>query len=123
MTTSPNIQAPHITANQNQKEVTANAATDHLDNAANRELTLDFAAGDVTLSDDQFNRNAVFRCTNATAGVILNLAARSRMMFIRNASGQQVTVRVTGGAGAGVAVADATNRIVYCDGADVVEFA
>jgi hypothetical protein len=41
---------------------------------------------------------------------------------VRNASGQTITVRVAGGGGTSVAVADGENRTLYSDAADVVDF-
>lgn len=122
MTQSPNIQAPHVVPGQNDKETTINAATDQLDNAINRQVDVDFTSGDVTLADADFNENGVLRCLNAAAPQTLDLPARSRVLWVRNASGQTITVQVTGGGGASVAVADAANRTLYCDGTDVIDF-
>lgn len=122
MTTTPNVQAPHVVASQSQKEVTINEATDRLDNAMNAEVELDFTGGDVALTDDDFNANGVFKCVNAGAAQNLDLPARPRKLWVRNASGQTITVRVTGGGGASVAVADGENRTLYSDATDVVDF-
>ena len=81
--TTPNLAIPHIAASQNQKEVTANAAFDALDNAGNRALTVDVDAGNATLTNEQFRRNARFSIINATtAGRTVTLPASIQRMFL-----------------------------------------
>jgi hypothetical protein len=51
--TTPNLSITHVLQSQAQKEVTANAAFDALDNSTNRALPLDLGDADLTLIADQ----------------------------------------------------------------------
>ena len=84
---TPNLAIPHIAAAQNQKEVTANDAFDRLDEAITGRLTIDFAAGDVTLTASQYRRHVVFAATNVASGRELVLPALRRVIVVDNAAG------------------------------------
>jgi hypothetical protein len=87
MTTTPNLAVGHIAAAQNQKEVTANAAFDALDNAYNRVLDVDVSAGNITLTSDQFRRNGRLRAINATiAGRTVTLPGSIQRTFLASVS-------------------------------------
>jgi hypothetical protein len=87
MTTTPNLAVGHIAAAQNQKEVTANAAFDALDNAGNRVLDVDVSAGNVTLTSDQFRRNGRLRAISATvAGRTITLPSGIQRTFLASVS-------------------------------------
>ena len=78
--TTPNLAITHILQSQAQKEVTANAAFDSLDNSANRALSLDLGDADLTLVADQANRNGLIIFTGAlTAARTVTLPANHRV--------------------------------------------
>ena len=81
---TPNLAIPHIAASQNQKEVTANDAFDRLDEAITGRLTLDFAAGDVTLTANQYRRHVAFSAINLVSGRELVLPAIRRVIVVDN---------------------------------------
>lgn len=64
---SPNLNLDHITEGQTNKETTANAAFDGLDNAMNTVLEV-AVTGDVTLTEAQFRGNYLFVFTGTPAG-------------------------------------------------------
>jgi hypothetical protein len=104
---TPNLAIPHIAAAQNQKEVTANDAFDRLDEAITGRLTVDFAAGDVTLTASQYRRHVVFATVNVVSGREMVLPAIRRVIVVDNTAGaadlvvRQGTTIVTVSAGAG----------------------
>ena len=119
--TTPNLTITHILQSQAQKEVTANAAFDALDNSANRTLSLDLGDADLTLVADQTNRNGLIIFAGAlTAARTVTLPANHRRLAVRNATTGDfaVTVAYTG-AGASVAVAPDTTALLQGDGVDL----
>ena len=89
---TPNLAIPHIAASQNQKEVTANDAFDRLDEAITGRLTVDFAAGDVTLTASQFRRHVAFAAINVATGRELVLPAIRRLFLVDNSAGGSALV-------------------------------
>jgi len=89
---SPNLAIPHIAASQNQKEVTANDAFDRLDEAITGRLTVDLAAGDVTLTASQYRRHVAFAAVNVVSGRELVLPAIKRVIVVDNTAGAAALV-------------------------------
>lgn len=124
MATSPNLGITHLTQAQSQKHVTVNTAIDALDDAisALHSQALD-DDGDTTLAEADFQSHQLFDLTGAlTAVENLNLpTTTSRVFLMRDSStgGFQVTVQVTGGGGASVAIENGTWYWLYSDGTDV----
>jgi len=120
--TTPNLAITHILQSQAQKEVTANAAFDALDNSANRALSLDLGDADLTLIADQANRNGLIIFTGALTAVrTVTLPANHRRLAVRNATsgGFPLTAKYPGG-GASVAVAPDTTALLQGDGVDLL---
>jgi hypothetical protein len=91
---TPNLAIPHIAAAQNQKEVTANDAFDRLDEAITGRLTVDLAAGAVTLTASQYRRHVVFAAVNVVSGREVVLPAIRRVIVVDNtASAAALVVR------------------------------
>jgi hypothetical protein len=120
MAVTPYLGIAHIASSQNQKEVTANAAFDQLDAAANAVLAVAMADADKVLSAASFTSSAVFECTGAdTADRHLTVPNTMRVFIVNNKTtgGHNVIVK-TAGSGGTVTVAAGTPQLVYCDGAN-----
>lgn len=123
MPTSPFLGITEVTPSQSGKETTINNAIEALEAAENATLAVSFASGDVTLSVNQFTRNFIFKATGATADHILNIPATvnstptSRVFAVRNASGFNITVKVTGSAGTTFIVPNGECHLLNADGA------
>lgn len=85
MSETTNLGVPYITAGQNQKEVTANAAFDRLDKALTETLEANLTSGNVTVTDTQYREALQIRAINATvSGRTVTLPARERITILRN---------------------------------------
>jgi hypothetical protein len=85
---TPNLNLDHIEEGQTNKETTANAAFDGLDNAMNRVLEVAIT-GDVNLTEAQFRGNYLFLFTG-TPGVDFSVtvpASISRQFSVANTTG------------------------------------
>ena len=117
---TPNLAVPHIAASQNQKEVTANDAFDRLDEAITGRLTVDLAAGDVTLTASQYRRHVAFAAINVAPGRELVLPDTRRVMAVDNTVGAahlvvrqgSTTVTVPAGASQLLHTTGSTNGLV-----------
>ncbi len=111
---SPNLAITHVAAAQNQKEVTINDAVDALDAAMCDELIIDFAAGDVTLTDAQFRSAVAFRGDHLTVARNVTVPAVKRLFVVNNADGGADLTVVRGTTT--LVVPTAGIRLLYCDG-------
>ena len=119
-----------IVQSQSQKEVTSNALDNLLSNATQAILNLVISDGagsptlaEQNLSDDEFFGNFLFLLTGTPSlafDVVLPTLGEHCFAVV-NQSGQTATLRV--GAGASVAVASATTRLLHSDGTDVIALA
>ena len=115
MPTSPNLGISHLASNQNQPEVTVNAAIDALDRAGNDSESLT-VAGDTTVTAAQFNDNTLLVLGGAPAGGFnLTVPENKRVFVVQNDSGQTATVK-TAAATVTVAIGDGQRRLLDCDG-------
>ena len=89
MSATPNLAIAHILQNQAQKEVTANAALDALDQALTDALAVDCAAGGtVTLAAADFTARVFFSLTGAPAAAFtLSISATKRLFAVANGTG------------------------------------
>jgi len=125
MAESPNLGVVHVEQFQNSKHTTVNTGFDRIDNSLHQERS--FAVDDDGDTDigttTQFQENGRFECTGSLAQAEnINLPAGiSRWFFFKDSTtgGFQVTVQVTGGAGAGVDVENGVWYILYTDTTDV----
>ena len=125
MAVSPQLGITHLTQSQNQKHVTVNSAIDALDNAAHRTFTVALDNdGNTTIAESDFQGNMLFDCTGTLSmAENVNLPTTvERLFLIRDSStgGFQVTVQVTGGGGASVAIESGTWYLLHSDGTDVL---
>jgi hypothetical protein len=111
---SPNLAITHVAAAQNQKEVTINDAVDALDAATQGLLSVDFTAGNVTLSDAQFRGASVFRAAGVSVARDLTVPAIKRMFAVDNGAGSS-TLTIKRGSNA-IALDAGTAVLAYTDG-------
>ena len=85
---SPNLAITHVAAAQNQKEVTVNDAINALDRALTEALSIDFAAGPVTLTAAQFRTAIAFKpAATLNAVATLSVPQIKRVFVVINTDG------------------------------------
>ena len=102
MTTTPNLQIDHIAASQAQKEVTANAGFDALDQALCGLLAKALADADATLTATEAVTAMYLRITGTlTAARTITVPANRKPLMVENATtgGFAVTIKTPSGAG------------------------
>ncbi len=88
------------------------------------------AGGTFTLTEAEVTRMGVLKLTGTPgAGITIDIPAThalpdtlKKFFAVINTCGQIATVQVVGGGGASVAVAAASNQILYTDGVDIFGF-
>jgi hypothetical protein len=122
---SPNLGITPLTANQSGKETTINNADLALEYATQRTLAVDMSAGDVTLTNTQYTRYFVFKCSGQTANrnlvVPLQLTtgnAAQRFFAVINLDATYDIV-VKGATGATVTIPASSAAYLCSDGVDV----
>lgn len=121
-----NLGITHIDAAQNQKEVTANEAFDHLDEALTNRLQKGITDGSDTVLDTAVGgealANLVYQMTGTlTANRNMVVPTNKKVYVCQNATTGGFSVTVKTAAGSGIAVAPGETRILYCNGTNVVE--
>ncbi len=92
MVTTPNLAITHLEPNQNQPEVTVNAALDQLDNAMNREFSIT-VTGDVVIAAADFNANYRFVLSGTPAAdFLVTIPANQRVFSLQNDTAKIATV-------------------------------
>jgi hypothetical protein len=114
MAISPILSIPLTAPTQTDKTTTMNDGIVQLEAALQDQLSLDFSAGDITLTTPQYTRFQFFVCTNVSAARRLINPLTKRMFVVRNAGANTVTVGGT--TGSTVAVAASNGAILQCDG-------
>jgi len=117
MTTTPNLLLAHIVASQSQKEVTANAALDGLDEALCNPTTIAMSDADMTLTDAQMLGNMFLSFTGTlTAARTITVPSHAKLILIENdtTGGFALNVKVPSGSPLTFNVGDL--RLLYCDG-------
>jgi hypothetical protein len=121
---TPNLAIPHILQSQAQKEVTANAAFDALDQAIAGLLAVDVSAGGtITVAAAAALKCKTLRLTGtlaANADVVVPDNRKPYFVHNATAGGFAVTVRTAAGAGVAVGASPDNTAVVYCDGTDVL---
>lgn len=116
MADTPILKILQVASNQNNKEVTINDGILSLENATQNSLAVSFAAGNVTLTTDQFVSHFTFICTGLTAARTLTVPLQKRAFTVINNDDEPLTVG--GATGAAVRVLGGGVRIIFCDGTD-----
>lgn len=118
-----------LTANQNDKELTANAALQRIERATQRWFDADFGAtASLALTQDQFASNFVFECSNLSGDGTLtvpnsvgggaNTAQRTFAVRNSDSGGSSVSVQASGGSLV-VLVAPGDTALVVSDSTEV----
>lgn len=127
MPTTPDLNITHISASQNQKDVTANAAFDQLDVAIAGSASVDCTAGGTITLDSLAlvnnykvwgYRRLKLTGTPSAAFTIVVPLTYPKEYIVDNQSGQAATVK--GATGTGISVAAADVQSLYCDGTNVI---
>ena len=120
MATSPILGIPQVATNQTQKESVINTQAAFLEAASNAGLNVSMAAGDVTLTPQQWTRNVLFIAQAATANQNLFVPPSIRLAAIFNQTSKVVTVSVAGATG-GTSLALGPNKsgFIFCDGTNI----
>ena len=119
MVTTPNLGITHLEPNQNQPEVTVNAAIDALDNAMNREFLV-AVSGNVVIAAADFNANTRFVLTGTpSAAFFVTLPQNQRAFSIQNDTAKVATVETSNTAGNSIEVQPYSGAVMHTDGGDV----
>jgi len=114
-----NLKIPFIQAAQNQKEVTANAAIEALDNSANAAVTVTMADANITLTDAQALRAGLVTLTGSNTAVRkVTLPSKARRVAIQNSTGGALDITVGYATGATVTVGNGAIVLVQGNGAN-----
>ena len=117
MSETVNLKIPFIQAAQNQKEVTANAAIEALDNSANAAITVAMADANITLTDAQALRAGLVTLTGSNTAVRkVTLPSKARRIAIQNSTGGALDVTVGYATGSIVTVGNAAIVLVQGNG-------
>jgi hypothetical protein len=120
--TTPHLAIPHILQSQAQKEVTANAAFDALDQAIAGLLEVDISpGGTITVDPAAAIKCKLLRLTGTLAAEVeVVVPDNPKPYFVHNDTGGSHAVTVRTHAGAGLTIGSGANNtvVVYCDGTD-----
>ena len=118
------LQIPDITASQNQKEVTANAAHNLLDRAQNQLVQKTVAGGVNTLTTTEARENGIVEAigTPGSAWFLDMPDTNERMLTVFNSTDDQGTIRNSASGGAGNPVIEIGEAsIFHYDGLDFID--
>lgn len=124
---TPILQNNLMAEGDNQKFLLFNDALVALEDAANRALPVDLTSGNVTLTETQTLRFAVFSCSGHTVGRTLTIPATvgspavdtNRKVAVRNEGTGAVTV-THANSGAEVVIPSGETGLLYGDGTDII---
>jgi hypothetical protein len=120
MSTTNHLQITLVDSNQSAPEVTVNAGTVRLEEAAHKQLSVAMGDANATLTDSQFNNYRNYKCTGANAAQRdLVVPAREREFVVKNSTTGGFGVQVKTSSGTGVVVPSGETTICYCDGTNV----
>lgn len=126
---SPNVLVRHIAYGQNTKEVTCNNAIDQLDQQFCNKVTLNFNAGQYSLTMTTYPeggnalRNLYVIVTGTPGGGgagVVNLPQYPKAYLVFNSTSVNITFQSGGGNYVGVTVAAGKRQELYFDGTQIV---
>lgn len=91
--TTPILGITEVANNQTDQYLTVNEALRDLESAGNAFVTVNFAAGDVTLTGAQFTRNVLFRSSGNTVSRRMTIPASMRLFIVENAGSVALIVK------------------------------
>lgn len=110
-----NLGIGYVAANQNQKEVTINAAADGFDAAICGQTPVTWTSNAATLTQTQFAAGVALLCSGQTANATITLPAGiTRLFALQNAGGYPVIVGYP--TGSTVSVPAGKNLMIMADG-------
>lgn len=117
---TPHLLLDHIVGSQTNKETTANAGFDALDNAINDDLAITIT-GDYVLTDALLRGSVFFRLTGTPgAPFVFSLpTGQNRLFCIFNLSDSTALVEVFNSGTDVVEIAPGTGRVLFTDGSDL----
>jgi hypothetical protein len=119
---TPNLAITHIASSQNQKEVTVNSAFDALDKALTGRLPKALTDADYSLTPAEALQNMAVVLTGAlTAARNLVVPNNTKLYVVTNATTGGFVATVKTAAGTGIAIAAGATKLLYCDGANVIQ--
>lgn len=118
-TYTPILNIQEVAPTQSAKETTINTATAILEAAMNDSITLDFSGGSVTATATQYTRYFMLVLANAAAAATLSVPNTKRWNCYNNTSTSDITVQVTGGAGASIVVPAGKIVTAQSDGTNI----
>ena len=109
-----NLQIPDISASQNQKEVTANAAHNLLDRAGNKDVSKAITVStSFTTTETRENNVIELTGTPGAARTIDMPDTNKRRLTVVNNTDSQITIRNSVGAGAGTPIIAAAGATIF----------
>lgn len=125
---SPILAVPQVAADQNNKYITINDATEALESVTQDYIAFtSVGAGDVTLTDDEATRYAIYEVSGATGNFDLIFPAQNvdaqalRRLFVVNNKDTAYTCNVvTDAAGAAIVVKPGNKALLQQRGNDVI---
>ena len=119
---SPQLGVTHITEAQENKETTANAAFDQLDNACNALLSVAIS-GDTEISGANFTNNFFFRLTGTPGTAFtVSVPVSERFFAVQNLTDSDATIEALNAGTDAVTISAGASRVLFCDGSDITPF-
>ena len=117
MTSTPNLLLSHIVASQSQKEVTANAAFDGLDQALCQPSVIAMTDANLTLTDAQMLGNMFLSFTGTlTAARTITVPSHAKLILIENDTTGGFALNVQLPSGTPIVFNAGDLKLLYCDG-------
>ena len=115
---TPQLNIPHVTGSQNNKETTINAGLDALDNAMNKVSVLTIT-GNRTLTASELRGAGIFELTGTPSDFTLTIPPSiDRTFIIANLTGASCLIKTSGSAEPAIVLATSTIGSLYSDGTD-----
>lgn len=121
---TPNVQITHISATQDQKEVTANAAFNKLDDMVNASVTVQVAGNDQLTTTESYENTFIILQNDSALAADFNFDmadTEKRWLTIHNLTGFTATLRNSAGGGVTIELLTGYLCVFYYDGTDLLE--
>lgn len=115
--TTPLLNITTVAAGSASKEALISQGFVDVEDALQRGLTLDFTAGNITLTSTQWRRNYYFICTNVPVARDLIVPLSIRVFSVKNNGANNVTVR--GATGSTVVMNPGSSALLFNSGTGI----